>query len=208
MRFAFAVCAALLLQGVGASVALAEDQQARGGTSFAYDHSGQFGLNVQFGIGYRALFRYNENDFCGTAGSGVCTGFGAPWVELGVSWAPSNRIELITDFRIGLTNDFAPDTAKVKAPREFAVAPGVKLYLNDKGSLKWFGTLQVAIDFSDYSADGVAASTDVGIRNKNGLLVDLHRTFGVYGFFGEEVSFVRWFRVELDFGAGMQARFP
>ena len=41
-----------------------------------------------------------------------------------------------------------------------------------------------------------------------GLLVDLHRTFGVYAHFGETVAFVRWFRVELDFGVGMQARFP
>jgi hypothetical protein len=208
MRFAFALCAALLLYQAGASVAHAEDREARGGTSFAYNHQGQFGLYVQFGLGYRALFRYNENDFCGTAGSGVCTGFGSPWIELGLSYAPTNRIELITDFRIGLTNDFSPDTALVKAPRELAIAPGVKVYLNEKGSVKWFGTLQVAIDFTDYTADGVAASIDVGIRNKNGLLVDLHRTFGVYGFFGEEVSFVRWFRVELDFGVGMQARFP
>src|SRR5438477_9189014 len=114
MRFALAVSAALLL---GAHAAHAEDREARGGTSIAYNHAGQFGLYTQLGIGYRALFRYNENDFCGSAASGVCTGFGSPWIELGGSWATSSRVELITDLRIGLPSHFAPDTARAKAPR-------------------------------------------------------------------------------------------
>ena len=139
MRFAFAPCVVVTVVLLsGATAARAEDREARGGTSIAYNHQGQFGLYAQLGIGYRALFRYNENDFCGTAGSGVCTGFGSPWIELGISYAPTSRVELITDFRIGLTDDFHPDTARVKPPRELAVSPGIKLYLDEKGSVKWF----------------------------------------------------------------------
>jgi hypothetical protein len=204
MRSALAFSLLLLWQ----AVAHAEDQEASGGTSISYQHKGQFGIYSQIGIGYRAIFRYDVNDYCGKAGSGVCTGMAPPYVELGVSYAPTNHIELITDVRFGLTDDFRPDTVTTKAPHEFVLSPGIKVYLDDKGSLKWFTSFQVAFDFSDYSSDNVSASVDLGFRNVNGLLVDLHQSFGVYVNVGETVGFVRWLRFELDAGIGIQARFP
>jgi hypothetical protein len=191
-----------------APLAHADDREASGGTSIAYSHKGQFGIYSQFGVGYRALFRYNNNDYCGESGKSVCTGTTPPWVELGISYAPSKSIELITDFRIGLTNDFRPDTVTSKAPRELVLAPGIKAFVDDSGSVKWFTTFQVALDFTDYSADNVAASLDVGLRNVNGVLIDLHRTFGFYVHVGETIGFVRWLRFEMDGGLGLQARFP
>lgn len=194
--------------GLSLPVARAEDQVATGGTSISYEHKGQFGIYAQFGVGYRAIFRYNVNDYCGTAAQGVCTGLAPPYMEIGLSYAPISNLEVITDFRIGLTDDFRPDTATQKAPRQLVLAPGIKLYVNDKGSLKWFTTFQLAFDFSDYSVDNVSTSVDLAFRNVNGILVDLHRTFGVYAHFGETVGFVRWLRFEMTGGIGLQARFP
>jgi hypothetical protein len=190
-----------------AAPAQAVDTEAAGGTSISYKHQGQFGIYTQLGAGYRALFPYHS-EFCGEAGKSVCTGFTPLWIELGVSYGISNSVEILTDFRFGLGSDFKPDTVFSGAPHVFAFAPGFKFYINDVGSLKWFSTLQASFDFTDYSTSQVSASVDVGVRNVNGILVDLHRTFGVYGHFGETVSFVRWLRFEMDAGIGMQVRFP
>jgi hypothetical protein len=205
MRVTVGAAALLLLL---AGPARADDKEATGGTSISYKHKGQFGFYSQLGVGYRAIFRYNGSDFCGEAGKGVCTGTTPPWIELGVSYGVSNAFEILVDMRLGLGADFLPDTSTAKAPHEFVVAPGFKFYVNDLGSIKWFSTLQFAIDGTDYSSSGPAASVDVGIRNVNGILVDLHRTFGIYAHFGETIGFVRWLRFEMDGGIGLQVRFP
>ncbi len=54
----------------------------------------------------------------------------------------------------------------------------------------------------------MSAATDLGLRNVNGFLVDLHRTFGIYVHVGETISFVRWLRFEIDGGIGMMVRVP
>jgi len=203
LAFSLIVCSLSLTSG-----ARAEDREASGGTSIAYEHKGQFGIYSQVGVGYRAIFRYNTNDYCGTNGTSVCTGLAPPFIELGLSYAPLSNVELITDLRLGLTDDFRPDTVTAKAPRQLVLAPGVKFYINDKGSLKWFTTFQVAFDFSDYSSDNVSTSVDLAFRNVNGILIDLHRTFGFYIHFGETIGFVRWLRFEMSGGVGLQARFP
>jgi hypothetical protein len=198
---------------LAAAPARADDTEATGGTTISYKHKGQFGLYSQVGAGYRALFPYNKNDFCGKSNSdgsakSVCTGFTPLWIELGASYGITNSLEAIIDFRFGLGADFKPETVSESAPHVFVIAPGIKFYVNDVGSIKWFSTLQLAIDRTDYSTSGVATATDIGLRNVNGILVDLHRTFGIYGHFGETIGFVRWLRFEMDAGIGMQVRFP
>jgi len=191
-----------------AAAARADDSEAQGGTDVTYRHKGQFGIYSQLGIGFRFIARYDQNDFCGQAGKSVCTGSTPPWIELGLSYGATNALEIITDFRIGLSTDFKPDSSTADAPRQTVLAPGVKIYLDDEGSLKWFTTFQVAIDFTDYSASNVAKKVDVGERSVIGLLIDLHRTFGIYVHGGVTFGFIRWFRFEMDGGIGLQARFP
>src|SRR5262249_45593420 len=186
---------ALAAMCAAAAPARAADTEAAGGTTISYKHQGQFGIYTQLGAGYRAIFPYhNESQFCGEAMKKVCTGFTPGWIELGVSYGITNAIEFLTDVRFGLGSDFKPDTALGDAPHIFAVAPGFKFYINDVGSIKWFSSLQLVFDTTDYSASHFDASLDFGIRNVNGILVDLHRTFGIYAHFGEIVSFVRWLR--------------
>jgi len=198
----------MLLWLLPAGLVRAEDREATGGTRISYNHKGQFGVYSQIGIGYRALFPYDSHDYCGQASSSVCTGGTPPWIEIGISYAPLRSLEVITDLRIGLADDFRPETVTQKAPRELVLSPGIKLYVDDAGSVKLFTTFQIAFDFSDYSADNVASSLDLGFRNVNGVLIDLHQAFGIYAHFGETVGFVRWLRFEMDAGIGIQARFP
>jgi hypothetical protein len=212
MRFLLAL-AALLAAAAPWRSARATDKEATGGTTITYKHKGQVGIYTQLGVGYRAIFPYHSNDFCGesTATGGAksaCTGFTPGFIDVGISYAFTNTVEVLGDVRIGLGQDFKPETASGAAPHVLAIAPGFKFYVNEAGSVKWFSTVQLAIDLTDYSTSGVAASTDIGLKNVNGILVDLHRTFGIYGHVGETVSFVRWLSFELDFGIGMQVRFP
>jgi hypothetical protein len=210
MRWVGLALGALLLVCPRAAprAARADEPAATGGTGRAYSHKSQVGVYAQGGIGYRMLVAYDQSAYCGDPGKSLCTGSTPPWLELGLSYGVSSSVELIADLRLGLADDFVPPLATGKAPRPLVIAPGVKLYINDQGSLKWFTTFQAAIDFTDYSTDGATASTDLGLRNVNGLLIDLHRTFGIYFHFGETIGFLRWLRFEMDAGAGLQARFP
>jgi hypothetical protein len=184
------------------------DDELSGGVHIQYNHRGQFQLYTQGGVGYRAIFTYNRNDYCGSAGTRVCTNLAPPFIEFGLAFAPTSSLELITDVRWGLAADFKPAGSTGDPPRQFAVAPGFRIYIDDAGSSKFFTTLQLALDFTDYSIDNNAKSIDVGVRNVNGLLLDLHRTFGVYLFVGETIGFLRWLRFEMDGGLGLQIRFP
>ena len=49
---------------------------------------------------------------------------------------------------------------------------------------------------------------DFGVRNANGVMLEVMRNLGFYLQFGETVGFVRWLRFEVDGGIGVQARFP
>jgi hypothetical protein len=192
----------------GRALAAGEDYEATGGTEKPYAHGGQFKLYAQTGLGYRMIFRYDEDDFCGQAGKTACRSTVPMWVELGVGYGITDSFELLTDIRIGLGKDFVPSTSPAERPKQLVIAPGIRVFIDDAGSIKFFTTFQLAIDRTDYAASGVATATDFGIRNVNGFLIDLHRTFGVYVHVGETIGFVRWLRFEVDGGIGMMIRLP
>lgn len=178
----------------------------------SYSHRNQVGIQFQLGTGYRAIAPYRE-EFCGQRKSNgenraFCTGRSPAFLDVGLSYGVTSSLELLVEFRIGLESDFTPIGSAADAPRPLMLAPGLKLYIDDAGSTKFFSTLQVAFDFTDYTASGAEDGTDVGVRNVNGLLIDLHRTFGVYAHAGLTIGFVRWLRFEVEGGLGMQARFP
>jgi hypothetical protein len=200
------VCLGLLGVCLLTGRAAAEDYEAEGGTEKPYFHGGQFKLYSQVGLGYRLIYRYDENDFCGQAGETQCRDTTPPWIEIGVGYGITNSFEVLTDVRIGLGSDFKPDTSEGSGPKQLVIAPGVRVFIDDAGSLKFFTTFQLAIDRTDY--EGVKTATDIGVRNVNAFLVDLHRTFGIYVHVGETIGFVRWLRFEVDAGLGMMVRLP
>ena len=201
-----------------AALARAQDPEAEGGTDVSYDHRGQFGLHVQLGTGYRVLFPYEEMPrvYCGQSEDDgdprkVCTGRSPFFVELGLSYGITSGLEVIADMRFGLETDFRRPTGG-DAPRALVLAPGIKVYIDDEGSTKFFSTLQAAFDFTSFDSAFAGTSdtsgTDIGVRNVNGVLIDLHRAFGVYFHFGETIGFARWLRFEMDAGLGIQGRYP
>ena len=201
----------LFLLLAGAPVARADDYEASGGTEKAYRHGGQFKLYSQFGASYRLIFRYKDTDYCGEAGKSTCRTFTPPWIELGVGYGITDSFEILTDVRLGLGADFAPATttgASADGPKVLVIAPGIRVFIDDKGSFKFFSTFQIAIDRTDYSRNAVDARTDIGVRNVNGFLIDFHRTLGMYAHIGDTFSFVRWFRFEVDAGIGLMVRLP
>jgi hypothetical protein len=202
MRLGLALVLGVLLAGEAAHA----DEEAEGGTHRSWSHKGQVGIHAQVGQGYRFIAPYGE-EYCGTSGS-VCTAAPPPFLDLGISYAPTRSLELLVEMRLGITTDFKPQRAGSDSPRPFVFAPGIKYYVDDSGSAKIFSTLQVSFDRTDYSASGAATSTDVGVRNVNGVLLDVHRTFGIYLHVGMTLGFVRWMRFEVDGGLGIQARFP
>jgi hypothetical protein len=211
MRIRLASLCAPILCGAAALAALppasASADEVTGGTSTAYSHKGQFGVHASFGLGYRALFPYDDDDYCGDDNA-VCWGAPPPLFELGLAYGVSKSVELLVDMRLGLTTDFKPQRVGEDAPRPLSFDAGAKIYIDDSGSAKLFTSILFHIDRTDYSASGASQSTDYGVRNVNGLLLDFHRTFGLYLAFGETISFVRWLRFEVDAGIGVQARFP
>lgn len=208
MRMLVALVTLVAALGALARPAYAEDPEAKGGTRITYRHGHQFGVSAEFGVGYRSIFRYHDADFCGKADSGACPGVAPPWVELDLSYAATDHFEVLMGLRIALIDDFTPATWTGDAPHQFAFLPGIRYYIDDRGSLKFFSSFQLVIDRTDYSADGVSAETDIGVRTTLGLMVDLHRTFGLYATLGGELGFVRWLSFQLDAGIGLQVRFP
>jgi hypothetical protein len=169
------------------------------------DHSGQTGLALMPGTGYRVIVPYGEHIWCGDASGNhdkrVCTSRSPAFLDLQLSIAPSRRIDVIFDIRFGLTSD--PATA---GSHQFGLMPGLRFWLDQDVNLKFYTTVQLAYDQTDYG--GTVSSSDFGFRNANGLMYDATRHVGVFVQLGETVGFVRWFHMDVDLGLGVQIRFP
>ncbi|HEU5056780.1 MAG TPA: hypothetical protein VFU21_09640 [Kofleriaceae bacterium] len=206
MRRGWVIVLAVWLGGPRGAAA----QEAAGDDEPAFSHKGQVGLHLQGVMGYRAIVTYDE-EYCGDlkeddggGNSSACYGRSPFGLDVGLAYGVMDRLEILLEIRLGLERDIgaAPD---MDGPRMFALAPGVKAYLGQIGEMAFFSTLQLPIDFTSFDQ---VDKNDFGIRNVNGLQLDLHRTFGIYVMFGEEVSWRRWLRFEIEAGLGAQARFP
>jgi hypothetical protein len=167
------------------------------------DHRHQTGISLMPGVGYRIIVPYKENVDCfdrSDASKRVCTN-GVPFfLDLQLSFGVTERLDLIADLRFGVVKD-------ISSSRQFAVAPGVRVWLDPDINLKFYTTAQALYDGTDYPP-GSVPSSDFGLRNANGLMYDMIRNVGFYFQFGESIGFRRWFRIELDAGLGVQVRFP
>ena len=171
-----------------------------------FDHGRQFGLSVMPGIGYRMIVIYNEEQVCisssGRDGKWVCNNDVPFFLDFGVSYGLTERLDLITDVRLGIARDDAKGIG-----RQFALAPGIRFWLDHDTPVKFFTTLQVVYDHTRQSQASVSDS-DYGARNANGVMYDPNPHFGVFLQLGETLGFSRWFRIEVDVGLGVQARWP
>jgi len=166
-------------------------------------HDLQVGLAVMPGGGYRIVFPYKEGLDCGDRNSGmarVCTNRVPFFIDLQPSFGISQGWDFLVDVRLSFEEN-------VFRHHEVMVMPGFRYWLDPQSHVKFFTTLQLAYDATKQSTSTVSSS-DVGVRNSNGLMVEIMRNFGVYFQFGETVGFVRWLSFNVDAGIGIQARVP
>ncbi len=177
-------------------------------------HKGQLGLSARLEVGVRGIATYNS-DYCGvsdsTAKSGnapVCTGRSPFALDLEPSYAVARAVELTLNFHIGLEKDFGP-TPISSGPRVFRLEPGARFYFSEAGHSKLFVQPSLVFDFTNYQKQtGQAYGTDFGVRAMEGYMLDLHRSFSAYAFVGETAEISRWLYAELEFGIGIQGRYP
>ncbi len=170
------------------------------------DHHHQVGVSLMPGIGYRMIARYQEQQSCldssGDDGKWVCTSGVPAFLDFQMSYGSTQKLDVIADVRLGLALDQAPGVG-----RQLALAPGIRLWLDREVRLKFFTTLQFLYDATKQGQAHVRNS-DFGLRNSNGLMYDAFRNIGAYVQFGENIGVVRWFRIEIDVGVGVQVRLP
>jgi hypothetical protein len=212
--FAVAIAGAMAAGMLAPPAARAQEAgssaEEAGTSAEVFNHKGQFDVNLQAGFGYRAVFPYDEQ-FCGEIkddGSGdnksPCLGRSPFGIDLALGYGLLDRVELFLQMRLGLESDFGENLGD-DGPRAFALSPGIRGYIGELGRGRFFATVQLWLDLTDYAQfDGA----DVGVRNTNAYQIDLHKTFGIYFFFGEIASWKRWLGFEIEAGVGAQARFP
>ena len=166
-------------------------------------HDLQFGLGLLIGDGYRGIYPYKKNIYCGNAGakdSTVCTNRAPTFVDLDLSFGISESWDVLTVVRFGIEKDFNTE-------RQLMFMPGFRYWLDPQSHVKFFVTVQLGYDVSKQN-NPLVKNTDIGFRNSNGLMFEVMRNFGVYAQFGETIGFVRWLSFLVDGGVGLQARLP
>jgi hypothetical protein len=169
------------------------------------NHFGQGGISIMPGTGYRVIVPYQDNIWCGDSSGNqgnrrVCTHLLPFFLDLKLSYGVHPRLDLIVDLRFGIQEDPA-----THGSHQFAVAPGVRYWLDQGVALKFYATGQAIYDHTDYIE---VSKSDFALRNADGIMYDAIRNVGFFFQVGWTMGFTRWFRLELDTGLGVQVRFP
>ena len=137
----------------------------------------------------------------------VCTGRAPMSLDFELGFGVARKIDLIAELRIGLEPDFGASPSS-DGPRVFHLSPGARVFFSDGGRAKLFTTAQLVFDFSGYEdASGGRRGADFGVRNLDGLWIDLDRAYGFYAYVGDTLTVARWMRFELEAGVGIQGRY-
>jgi hypothetical protein len=187
-----------------------------------FSHALQFGLRASVLGGYRMLFRYDDSPFCvqpDPAEGGAkdqqkfCGHMGPAMLDVAVSFAPLGGVEPFVMGRFGFVGESQTNTQPLKL-----VGAGARLYTRKKQALKIFVEPSLGVEFEDgagadeWSTDlnfDPQYKTDVIFRAAIGPQFDFARGVGAYAqVFGMSVGVLRYIHATLEFGAGIQARFP
>ena len=169
------------------------------------NHYGQFGLSIMPGSGYRVIVPYTDGIHCGDSSGNInrraCAHILPFFLDIQPSFGLHRRLDLIVDLRFALQHDPATNNS-----HQFALAPGVRYWLDQDVALKFYATGQFVYDYTNYG--GVVKNSDWGLRNADGLMYDAIKNVGFFVQVGWTMGFSRWFRLEFDAGLGVQLRFP
>jgi hypothetical protein len=177
-------------------------------------HKHQVGVEIGFGWGYRFIKPYGDI-WCGERDDGdnaaFCLSSAPAFMDVGLSFGLTRRIDLITDFRYGLLKD------EVSGRNPLMLMAGVRFWIDPDAAFKWAFGLQLMMDFTkqdgekqqrvDYKAPKQDAF-DVGGRFYGEIHYDLLKYVGFYIRLAGTVGALRWLRFELEGLGGVQARFP
>ena len=163
-------------------------------------HKYQLGIALLPGAGFRGIAPYEDGINCGEQAKRVCTGKLPFFVDVQPSFGFADHWDVLIDLRFGIESDFTRS-------RQFAIAPGVRYWVDPELPFKFFATVQGVFD-ATAQGDPRLENNDFGVRNSNGLMFDLMSNLGIYVQFGETLAFRRWLRFEIDGGVGVQARIP
>ncbi|MBN2529062.1 MAG: hypothetical protein JXR76_21915 [Deltaproteobacteria bacterium] len=202
----FILTATLLLAIQTAAAADSRDPTQR-------DHKFQGVVNITTGTGWYMVAPYDKNDprkACGyedgdegnpDASEPVCTGRSSWYMDFLGGFGVRPGLELLFMYRQGLES---PGPGN---PQTRRIGAGFKFYKPADTLIKMgFGIIPL-FDFSKRT-EGSAENGDFVIHVPILLQFDIVRWFGAYGQVAPNISFVSEFRFDINFGIGIQGRFP
>ncbi|MBN2343653.1 MAG: hypothetical protein JXX29_21980 [Deltaproteobacteria bacterium] len=183
-------------------------QESSGRDKFQRDHKFQGVVNVGTGTGWYMVAPYEKNDpekACGydenNEAEPVCTGRSTWYMDFLGGFGVRPGLELLFMYRQGV------ETASLGNPQLRRMGGGFKFYKPADTLVKMgFGVILLG-DFSKRT-EGSEENGDFVIHIPISLQVDVVRWFGVYGQIAPNISFVSEFRFDINFGFGIQGRFP
>jgi hypothetical protein len=197
------------------------EEPAGGAQSADFGHMGQFGLRVGMVAGYRMIFRYDQSPFCTEPDPAkgdykeqqqFC-GHGAPLaLDVALSFAPLDSIELFGWGRFGLTREDQTDTDAVTA-----FGAGLRIYTMSESKLKIFVQPAVGMSFEgggdeplwqNYPGLDPSYKSDLLFQFAVGPQYDFNRYFGAYASAGLTVGVLRNMSANLEGTLGVQGRVP
>ena len=175
------------------------------------DHHFQAVVNMTTGTGWYLVAPYDKNDpakACGYVDDDrlndaepVCTGRTTWYVDFLGGFGVRPGLELVLMYRQGL------ESATLGNPQTRRLGAGFKVYKPANSFIKMgFGVIPL-IDFSARPADSDERA-DLVIHIPILLQFDIVRWFGAYGQVAPNISFFSEFRFDINFGIGIQGRFP
>lgn len=170
------------------------------------DHRFQGVVNVGFGTGFYMVAPYDKNDplkACGYDDDGqsepVCTGRSGMHLDFLGGFGVKEGLEIVAMYRQGLED---PQRGR---PQARFIGAGFKIYKPADGLFKLaFGVIPL-FDFSERSG---MEGQDFVIHIPIAAHFDIVRWFGAYAQLAPNISFVSEFRFDINFGFGVQGRFP
>jgi hypothetical protein len=187
--------------------ALKEQQKSDEPIKKIRDHRFQGVINVLFGTGFYMVAPYDKNDkdkACGYNAEKdeyepVCSGRSGMHFDFLAGFGLKKGFELVLMYRQGV------ESLKAGRPKPMMFGAGFKLYKPADGLFKMgFGVIPL-FDFSKRTDEG---AKDFVIHVPILAQFDFVRWFGAYLQIAPNVSFISEFRFDINFGVGVQGRFP
>lgn len=205
---AFGASVLFFLAGVCAQAQAQGETTSSGRDKFQRDHKFQGVVNITTGTGWYMVAPYDKNDpgkACGVDENGegepVCTGRSTWYLDFLGGFGVRPGMELVLMYRQGV------ESAGLGNPQTRRFGAGVKFYKPADTFFKiGFGIIPL-FDFSKRQT-GSDEKGDFVIHIPILAQFDIIRWFGAYAQVAPNISFVSEFRFDINFGFGVQARFP